>query len=65
MTLHLTPDRWWTSTRTAQLGACVEIGVGVGVIGIRDTKDRDGGTLLVDRAVFGAFVASIKADRLD
>jgi hypothetical protein len=38
-------------------GQCVEVGVGKRVIGVRDTKDRDGGTLVVSRAAFRGLVA--------
>jgi hypothetical protein len=38
-------------------GQCVEVGAGERVIGVRDTKDRDGGTLVVSRAAFRGLVA--------
>ncbi|WP_093944175.1 DUF397 domain-containing protein [Actinoalloteichus hoggarensis] len=40
---------WRTSTRNASQGACVEVGRAPDLVGIRDTKDRDGGTLAWDR----------------
>ncbi|WP_083682857.1 MULTISPECIES: DUF397 domain-containing protein [Actinoalloteichus] len=55
---------WRTSARSAKQGNCIEIGQASGLVGIRDTKNRDGGTLVVDRAAFGALLASIRADRL-
>ncbi|APU17872.1 MULTISPECIES: DUF397 domain-containing protein [Actinoalloteichus] len=51
---------WRTSTYTETSSTCVEIGEAPGLVGIRDTKNRDGGTLIVDRRVFAAFVASVK-----
>ncbi|AOS64799.1 DUF397 domain-containing protein [Actinoalloteichus hymeniacidonis] len=49
-----------TSRSNGQGGECIEIGSAPGWVGIRDTKNRDGGTLVVDRAVFGAFLAAVK-----
>ncbi|APU12862.1 MULTISPECIES: DUF397 domain-containing protein [Actinoalloteichus] len=54
------PARWKTSTRTAGNGNCVEVGISPGLVGIRDTKNPDGGTLVVDQHAFAAFVASVK-----
>ncbi|WP_236751042.1 DUF397 domain-containing protein [Actinoalloteichus hymeniacidonis] len=49
----------------AERGAnCVEIGQAPGLVGIRDTKNRDGGTLVVGRAAFGAFLTAVKTNRL-
>ncbi|AOS61550.1 DUF397 domain-containing protein [Actinoalloteichus hymeniacidonis] len=55
---------WRKSSRSENGGNCVEIGHAPGLVGIRDTKNRAGGTLHVDPATFGAFVLSIKANRL-
>ncbi|APU15580.1 MULTISPECIES: DUF397 domain-containing protein [Actinoalloteichus] len=63
MTVDLPPDRWRTSTRTAQNGNCVEIGDGAELIAIRDTKDREGGTLVVSRVAFDSFLSSVKSAR--
>ncbi|ASO18071.1 hypothetical protein FHR81_002468 [Actinoalloteichus hoggarensis] len=62
MTVHLTG--WHKSTYSGVQGGCVEVGHAPGRVGIRDTKNREGGTLVVDRAAFGAFLASIRAGRL-
>ncbi|ASO18699.1 hypothetical protein FHR81_000962 [Actinoalloteichus hoggarensis] len=43
---------------------CVEVGSAPGLVGIRDTKDRDGGTLVMEPVVFAALVESIKRGRL-
>lgn len=54
--------QWRKSTRSGgSQGACVEVGAGTGgtVIGVRDTKDRVGGTLVFDRAEWSAFLASL------
>ncbi|ASO21945.1 hypothetical protein FHR81_005592 [Actinoalloteichus hoggarensis] len=55
---------WRKSRRSGTQSACVELGYGSDNIGIRDTKNRDGGTLVVGRAAFAGFLDAIKADRL-
>ncbi|GLZ80482.1 hypothetical protein Afil01_52890 [Actinorhabdospora filicis] len=51
---------WRRSTRSGQTGNCVEVAdLGVG-IGVRDTKDRDGGRLVVSASEWTSFVASLK-----
>ncbi|AOS64967.1 hypothetical protein BKA25_001274 [Actinoalloteichus hymeniacidonis] len=56
--------RWRKSSWSSTSISCVEIGCSSQSIGIRDTKNRSGGMLQVDRSAFAAFVASVKADRL-
>ncbi|MCP2331400.1 DUF397 domain-containing protein [Actinoalloteichus caeruleus] len=58
--------RRWRKPRRSSNGAnnCVEIGSAPGLVGIRDTKNRAGGTLVVTRHAFSSFVTAIKADRL-
>lgn len=54
----------WKKSSRSNGGAgsnCVEVGSGDhGPILVRDTKDRDGGTLSVSRASFARFVDSVK-----
>ncbi|MEV0644713.1 DUF397 domain-containing protein [Phytomonospora sp. NPDC050363] len=51
---------WRRSTRSGQTGNCVEVAdLGVGV-GVRDTKDRDGGTLVISAGEWANFVDSLK-----
>lgn len=38
---------------------CVEVGLGPGVVGIRDTKDRLAGQLTVSRTAWRAFVRRV------
>lgn len=57
----LTPQ-WRKSTRSGgNGGACVEVADNLPtVVLVRDTKDRDGGTLRVDPAAWKAFVGYAK-----
>ena len=42
-------------------GECVEVGdLTVGAVVVRDTKDRDGGTLNFSATAWSAFVGSLK-----
>jgi 3-mercaptopyruvate sulfurtransferase SseA len=53
--------RWRKSSYSANGGSdCVEAGHIPGAVLVRDTKDRDGGTLAVSAAAWSAFVASLK-----
>ncbi len=57
----LTGARWRTSTRSSSNGgACVEVADNLpGVVLVRDSKDRDGGTLMFVPAAWRAFVARV------
>nr|WP_083683379.1 MULTISPECIES: DUF397 domain-containing protein [Actinoalloteichus] len=55
---------WRKATASGGQGGCVEIGAAPGLVGIRDTKNRDGGTLVVGRTAFNAFLGRVKEDRL-
>lgn len=59
----LTGARWRTSTRSsANGGACVGVADNLpGVILVRDTKDRTGGTLTFSPAARQAFVTRVAA----
>ncbi|MGQ5263879.1 DUF397 domain-containing protein [Micromonospora sp. ZYX-F-536] len=54
----MTSARWRTSTRSSSNGgACVEVADNLpGVVLVRDTKDRDGGTLTFGPAAWQSFV---------
>jgi hypothetical protein len=41
-------------------GSCVEVGNSAPVVLVRDTTDRDGGTLAFTAAAWSAFAASLK-----
>lgn len=60
----MTSDRWRTSSRSANGGQCIEVGQFRDVVGIRDTKNRQGGVLTVPPRAFEAFLAAAKHDRI-
>ncbi|AOS64086.1 DUF397 domain-containing protein [Actinoalloteichus hymeniacidonis] len=64
MTRLLEHATWRKARRSQNTSACIEVGQAPGLIGIRDTKDRAGGTLVVDRVTFGAFLAAVKSNRV-
>jgi hypothetical protein len=52
---------WRKSSYSANGGAdCVEAGHAAGAILVRDTRDRDAGTLAFSAEAWDAFVASLK-----
>ncbi|MEV5537491.1 DUF397 domain-containing protein [Saccharopolyspora shandongensis] len=57
---------WRKSSRSGS-GAnnCVELAIGEAATYIRDTKDRDGGTLRVHQRAWAGFLGSVKAGRFD
>lgn len=58
----LSGAQWRTSTRSSSNGgACVEVADNMTtVVLVRDTKDRDGGTLHIEPAAWKAFVGFAK-----
>jgi hypothetical protein len=58
------PDASWrTSTRSGSQGDCVEVNDGKpGVVGVRDSKNRTGGTLVFPAAAWRAFIDGLKVD---
>ncbi|MGW1681699.1 DUF397 domain-containing protein [Saccharopolyspora sp. NPDC002376] len=57
---------WRKSSRSGGNGGnCVEVGFGFDAVGIRDTKDRDGGHLAVAPARWQAFLRAVKDGALD
>ncbi|MFD9966398.1 DUF397 domain-containing protein [Amycolatopsis sp. NPDC058986] len=51
---------WHKSSYSGSQTECVEVAVAPSVVGVRDTKDRQGGTLTVPAAAWSAF---LKAQR--
>ncbi|WP_418155519.1 DUF397 domain-containing protein [Actinoalloteichus caeruleus] len=65
MAAEPTMTNWRKSNHSSSAnGGCVEIGGAPGLVGIRDTKNRAGGTLVVSREAFSSFLMSVKAERL-
>nr|PZN01436.1 MAG: DUF397 domain-containing protein [Thermocrispum agreste] len=56
---------WHKSSYSAHSDNCVEVGYGPGIVGVRDTKDRDGGTLVFTRDEWTAFIRGVKAGEFD
>lgn len=52
---------WRKSSRSANNSYCVEVALTSQVVGVRDTKDRDGGTLVFDRQQWTSFLAGLKS----
>ncbi len=52
---------WRTSNYSGPQGNCVEVAVGP-VVGVRDTKDRSGGTLMFGRRAWTNFLARLRSD---
>ncbi|MEV4734605.1 DUF397 domain-containing protein [Saccharopolyspora sp. NPDC049426] len=53
---------WRKSSHSGEEGNCVEVGRGRDQIGVRDTKDRDGGTLRFDPETWHRFLRSLNED---
>lgn len=63
--MDLIGAQWRKSTKSGNNGgACVEVADNLpGVVLVRDTKDRDGGTLTFAPEVWRGFVAFARAQR--
>jgi Domain of unknown function (DUF397) len=53
-------DDWRTSSYSGSTGSCVETASGPGVILVRDSTNRDGGTLAFAADAWLAFAADLK-----
>ena len=51
---------WRKSRRSNTQSFCVELSVASTWTGVRDTKNRDGGTLTFSSATWAAFLAAVK-----
>ncbi|SDZ25770.1 protein of unknown function [Saccharopolyspora shandongensis] len=53
--------RWITSSYSGGNGNCVEVAVGLEHAGVRDTKDRAGGALIVPERQWRSFINAVKS----
>jgi hypothetical protein len=64
--MDLTEAKWHTSSRSGANGNCVEVAANLpGVVAVRDTKNRDGGTLIFTDAEWAAFIGGVKDGEFD
>ncbi|GAB3286849.1 DUF397 domain-containing protein [Parasphingorhabdus pacifica] len=52
---------WFTSSYSSNAAACVEVAMTPQAVGVRDTKNRSGGTLNFDPERWVAFVNTLKS----
>ena len=54
------------SRRSGQTGNCVEVADNLpDIVAVRDSKDRDGGTLIFDRTTWSDFINAVKDSGFD
>ncbi|GAB3699527.1 DUF397 domain-containing protein [Saccharopolyspora tripterygii] len=63
--MDLSQATWRKSSYSGGGNQCVEVGAALGVVGLRDTKDLQSGTLVVPARRFADFIAAVKAGELD
>ncbi|SFD72959.1 protein of unknown function [Actinopolyspora alba] len=54
------PVIWHTSSYSGNNGTCVEVGFATSTVLVRDTKDREGGTLALTPTAWQSFLSTLK-----
>ncbi|MEV0082521.1 DUF397 domain-containing protein [Saccharopolyspora sp. NPDC050642] len=57
---NLATANWFKSSYSTSSQGCVEVALAAPVVGVRDSKDPHGGTLVFDHRQWTNFVISIK-----
>lgn len=58
--MYFAEQLWFKSSRSNNDQGCVEVAVTPEAVGARDTKDRDGGTLVVTPRAWAAFTSAVR-----
>ncbi|MFV2179236.1 DUF397 domain-containing protein [Actinomadura sp. LOL_016] len=59
------PTTWRKSSHSGTEGNCVEVAKLTSLVGVRDSKNLEGGHLVLDRAAVRTLVRRAKAGNLD
>lgn len=59
---RVSKPRWIKSSYSTSSQGCIEVALTPATVGVRDTKDRSGGTLVFGRSRWVSFLRSIKGD---
>ncbi|SDK62805.1 protein of unknown function [Actinopolyspora mzabensis] len=54
------PVIWHTSSYSGNNGTCVEVGFATSTVLIRDTKNREGGTIALSSITWQSFLSTLK-----
>ncbi|WP_093156421.1 DUF397 domain-containing protein [Saccharopolyspora antimicrobica] len=57
---HLSEAHWRKSRHSMDNAHCVEVAVTAGAVGVRDTKDRNGGTLVFSPEQWTSFTTRLQ-----
>ncbi|MFC0862439.1 DUF397 domain-containing protein [Sphaerimonospora cavernae] len=63
--LDLSRAVWRKSSISGGSGQCVEVAITDTVVGVRDTKNREGGTLVFNRDEWRAFLGGVRNGEFD
>jgi hypothetical protein len=58
-------NTWRISTRSGSQANCVEIGKAQGAVGVRDSKNRRGGTIELSDVGWTTFLGAVKRGMFD